>query len=69
MKKVSLQNITDTKVDEFFFVVQEVEPEVPETEAVDPELLQAQSTIERLARKYLVRPKIFYILTCMLHKY
>ena len=66
MKKVSLQNISDTKV-EFFFVEQEVEPEVPETEAVDPELLQAQSTIERLARKYLVSPTIFYIL--MLHKF
>ena len=40
------------------FVVEQAE--VPEAEAVDPELLQAQSTIERLARKYLVRPIFLY---------
>lgn len=33
-------------------------------EAVDPELLEAQSTIERLAKKYLVKfTSIHYILT------
>ena len=41
-----------------FVVEQEVQlesSEVPESGTVDPELLQAQSTIERLSRKYLVR--------------
>lgn len=56
MMKVNLQNMAET----FFVLEQEIQPEVPETEAVDPELLQAQSTIERLARKYLVRPISVY---------
>ena len=60
--KVDLHSTADhntkaSRVNFMFFLIEQkrVQPEVPDTGSVDPELLQAQSTIERLARKYLVR--------------